>query len=285
MLNKNLWKKACQDTLFYIKLEGGSYLKILFIGDVFGRPGRNVLRNCLETLKTEYFIDLVIANVENAAGGNGLTITTAEELFSYGIDIMTSGNHIWDKKEVLELLNKENKILRPLNYPLGTPGKGYVIIEKNGYKVAVINLLGRVYNNSLVDCPFKTLESVLEKIYIETPIIIVDFHAEATSEKYALGWFADGKVSAICGTHTHVQTADNRILEKGTAYITDVGMTGPYNSIIGIESNIVIEKFLKALPVRFEVAKGPTQFNGVYIEIDERTGKATDIQRLFFVYS
>lgn len=260
-------------------------MNILFIGDIFGRPGRNIIKNYLTTIKNEYSIDLVIANVENAAGGNGLTTSTAEELFSYGIDIMTSGNHIWDKKEIFELLSKENKILRPLNYPQGTPGKGYIIIEKNGYKVAVINLLGRVYNNSLVDCPFKTLQSILEKIYIDTPNIIIDFHAEATSEKYAMGWFADGKVSAVCGTHTHVQTADNRILDKGTAYITDVGMTGPYNSIIGIESSIVIDKFVTALPVRFEVAKGPSQFNAVYIQIDEKTGKALDIQRLFFISS
>lgn len=253
---------------------------LLMIGDIVGRPGRSILREKLPFLKKEYDVDLVVANGENAAGGNGITQKIAQELFISGIDFLTMGNHVWDNKDVFNFIEEETKIIRPANYPLGTPGQGYRIIKlENGIEVAIINISGRTFMNNL-DCPFQTIDKILDKTKDITSIVIVDFHAEATSEKKAMGWYLDGRVTLVAGTHTHVQTADERILPNGTAYITDIGMTGPINSVLGIEKDIVIKKFITQLPVRFEVAKGPAQINGIIVEIDAHTGKAQNIQRI-----
>lgn len=255
-------------------------MRFLAIGDVVGRPGRNILKSTLTRLKENYKIDVVIANCENAAGGNGLTKKVADELFSIGIDVMTMGNHVWANKEIFTFIDSETRIIRPANYPEGTtPGRGYNIFEKNNLKFAVINLCGRVFLENL-DCPFRKIDEILKKI--ECPIIVVDFHAEATSEKIALGFYVDGRVSCLYGTHTHVQTADERILPNGTAYITDIGMTGPYDSVLGVDKDIVIQKFTTLLPVRFEVAKGKAQFNGIVFEVDNNSGKAVYIERINF---
>lgn len=254
-------------------------MRILMIGDVVGKPGRKALTENLKSLKTELKIDFVIANGENAAGGNGITKPTAQELFASGVDVLTMGNHVWDKREVFEFIEQETRIVRPANYPPGTPGRGAFVFEVNGRKVGVVNISGRVFLSELDD-PFRKVRGLVEEIRKQTPIVIVDFHAEATSEKIAMGWYLDGKVSAVCGTHTHVQTADERILPQGTAYITDLGMTGPRDSVLGVEVDIILEKFLSQLPVRFEVASGPYQLNGVVIDIDEDTGEATDISRV-----
>ncbi|BCS81553.1 TIGR00282 family metallophosphoesterase [Anaerocellum diazotrophicum] len=255
-------------------------MRFLAIGDVVGRPGRNILKSTLSKLKENYKIDVVIANCENAAGGNGLTKKVADDLFSIGIDVMTMGNHVWANKEIFTFIENESRIIRPANYPEGTtPGRGYNVFEKNGIKFAVINLCGRVFMENL-DCPFRKIDEILTKI--ECPIIIVDFHAEATSEKIALGFYVDGRVSCLYGTHTHVQTADEKILPNGTAYITDIGMTGPYDSVLGVDKDIVIQKFTTLLPVRFEVAKGKAQFNGIVFEVDSSSGKAVSIERISF---
>lgn len=254
-------------------------LRLLLIGDIVGRPGRRAVRECLPSLRQKYQLDFVIANGENAAGGNGLTPAVAEELFSCGIDVLTGGNHIWDKKEVFPLLDAEPRIIRPANYPPGAPGVGYGIFSVREHKVAVINLCGRVFMPDL-DCPFRLAESLVTELRAHTPLIVVDFHAEATSEKIAFGWFLDGRVTAVIGTHTHVQTADERILPGGTAYLTDVGMTGPRDGVIGVKKEIVIEKFLSQLPRRFEVASGPYQFNGCVITVDPSSGKAVAIERV-----
>ena len=255
-------------------------MNILFIGDIVGKTGRKAVRGLLPGLVNKLKIDLVIAHCENAAGGFGITEKTAEELFAYGIHIMTSGNHIWDKKEALRYLPKEDRILRPINFPPGVPGRGSIVYTAtNSVKVGVINLSGRVFMG-LMDCPFRTITEELEKLKKETNIVVVDFHAEATSEKQAMAYFLDGKVTAVLGTHTHVQTADEQILPEGTAYITDVGMTGPWLSIIGVKREIVIEKFLDQLPRKFDTAKGPWVFSAVVLEADEKTGKARSIKRL-----
>ncbi|WP_068748501.1 TIGR00282 family metallophosphoesterase [Thermovenabulum gondwanense] len=255
-------------------------MKILFIGDIVGRPGRNILKENLKNIIEEYTVDFVIANGENAAGGNGITKKVAEELFETGVNFLTMGNHVWDNKDIFTFIDNEERIIRPLNYPPGTPGKGSKIIEiKNNLKIGIINISGRTYMQNL-DCPFRTCIEEIEKISSITNIIIVDFHAEATSEKQAMGWYLDGKVSAVIGTHTHVQTADERILPGGTAYITDVGMTGAFNSILGVEVEGVIKKFITQLPARFDVAKGIAQLNSVLIEIEENTGRATSINRI-----
>ncbi|WP_041459158.1 TIGR00282 family metallophosphoesterase [Ammonifex degensii] len=254
-------------------------MRLLLIGDIVGRPGRRAVRECLPSLRQKYQLDFVIANGENAAGGNGLTPAVAEELFSCGIDVLTGGNHIWDKKEVFPLLDAEPRIIRPANYPPGAPGVGYGIFSVQEHKVAVINLCGRVFMPDL-DCPFRLAESLVTELRAHTPLIVVDFHAEATSEKIAFGWFLDGRVTAVIGTHTHVQTADERILPGGTAYLTDVGMTGPRDGVIGVKKEIVIEKFLSQLPRRFEVASGPYQFNGCVITVDPSSGKALAIERV-----
>jgi len=255
-------------------------MKILFIGDVVGAPGREAIKKLVTPLKSELEIDFVIANAENASGGSGITLKVAEELFSSGVDVLTSGDHIWKRPEIFELINREDRILRPINFPSGAPGRGaYVFKSKNGVKVGVINVNGRVFMDAL-ECPFKTSLAACEKIKEETKIIILDMHAEATSEKIALGWYLDGKLSAIFGTHTHIQTADEKILPKGTAYITDVGMTGPYDSVIGRKKDDVLTRFLSAIPVRFEVAGDDIQLHGALVEIDEKTGQAISISRI-----
>lgn len=260
-------------------------MKVLFIGDIVGGAGRKALREGIPKLVERLKIDFVIANVENAAGGFGITESVGEEIFSLGVDILTSGNHIWDKKEGVAYIARENRLLRPANYPEDVPGYGSIVINTSaGEKIAVINVSGRVFMNQM-DCPFKVSEREIPKIKEQTNIIIVDFHAEATSEKSAFGWFLDGEVSAVIGTHTHVQTADETILPNGTAFITDVGMTGPINSVIGIKKEQIIERFLTHLPVRFETAKGASILSAVVIDIDPKSGHATGIQRLQIKFS
>lgn len=255
-------------------------MKILFIGDIVGSPGREAIKTLVAPLKQELGIDFVIANAENASGGSGITAKVAVELFASGVDVLTSGDHIWKKPEIFELINQEERILRPLNFPSGAPGRGAKVFKgKNGAKVGVINVNGRVFMDAL-ECPFKTALKAVEELAAETKIIIVDIHAEATSEKIALGWYLDGKVSAIFGTHTHIQTADEKILPQGTAYITDVGMTGPYDSVIGRRVEDVLTRFLSSIPVRFQVAEGNIQLHGALVEIDEATGKARSILRI-----
>ena len=255
-------------------------MRILFLGDIIGDVGRKLIAKSLDTLVDEYRINLVIANGENAAGGFGITPKIADELFDIGVNVITSGNHIWDKKEILPYIEKERRLLRPANYPEGVHGAGDITVYTNsGDRVVVLNLIGRVFIGNF-DCPFRYLKRELPRLKASADVIIVDFHAEATSEKIAFGWFADGDVGAVIGTHTHVQTADEQILPKGTAYITDVGMTGPLNSVIGIEKDQIIEKYLTLLPRRFEVAKGNPIISAVVIDIDENNGKAVSIERL-----
>lgn len=255
-------------------------MNILVIGDISGKPGRKMIREILPKIKDKMEIEFTIANGENAAGGVGITREIANELFYHGIDILTMGNHTWDNKDIFNFIDHERRILRPLNYPDGTPGQGSTIIEApNGLKIGIINLLGRVFLAN-VECPFRTVEKEIAHLQKETPIILIDFHAEVTSEKVALGWYLDGKVTAVVGTHTHIQTADERILPKGTAYITDLGMTGSRNSVLGVKTELVIQKFLTQLPVRFEVAKGDEVLCGAIIEIDSNTGKAVKIERV-----
>ncbi|OGF66026.1 MAG: metallophosphoesterase [Candidatus Fischerbacteria bacterium RBG_13_37_8] len=255
-------------------------MNILFIGDIIGKPARKALPDFLSEVSKAHTVDFMIANGENLAGGVGITKETAEEIFSLGINVLTTGNHIWAKKEAVALLNSEKRLLRPLNYPEQCPGNGYVVLEdSSGHKIAIINAMGRVYIQSL-DCPFKAIEAVLPSLNKHTKIIIVDIHAEATSEKKALGWFLDGRVSAIVGTHTHVQTADETILPQGTAYVTDVGMVGPYDSVIGMDKKNALSRFLTQIPERLEVAKGPCIFNAVIISIDEKSGHSTSIKRI-----
>ena len=259
-------------------------MRILMIGDVVGRPGRHCVRDLLPRVIENYLVDFTVANGENLASGTGFNEKTANELFHYGVDAMTMGNHVWDKKEGVSYIDRDQRIVRPVNYPPGTPGHGFAVFSCKGVKLAVVNANGRVFMPAL-DCPFRTVEARIKELARETSCIFVDFHAEATSEKIAMGRFLDGRVSAVVGTHTHVQTADERVLENGTAYITDVGMTGPYESVLGIDPEIVLKKFITQLPTRFEVLdKGPTQFNAVVIEIDEHTGKATSIERIFDVH-
>ncbi len=255
-------------------------MRLFFIGDIVGRPGRNAVFKLLDKIKKENDIDIVLANGENASGGFGVTPKNAVELLECGIDVITSGNHIWDRREMVDFISSEKRILRPANYPEDIPGNGWVLIDtKYGKKVGILSLAGRVFMDSL-DCPFRVSLREISKMSEETNIIVVDFHAEATSEKIAMGWFLDGKVSAVIGTHTHVQTADERILPNGTAYISDVGMTGAMDSVIGIDKHIVIEKFLTCIPKRFEVAKRDIRLNGVIIDIDIETGKSTGIRRI-----
>lgn len=255
-------------------------VKILFIGDIIGKPGRQALSRELDRLVDRYRIDLVIVNGENAAGGFGLTQETARELFDLGVHGITSGNHIWDKREQVPLVLADPRIIRPANYADGVPGCGSMILTTpGGIKVAVLNLEGRVFMKYL-DCPFRTADREIGLLKQETPIVFVDFHAEATSEKAALGWYLDGRVSAVVGTHTHVQTADERILTGGTAYMTDAGMTGSFDSVIGIGKDEAIRKFLTQLPVKFEVPKRDIRLNGVVVGVDETSGKAVSIERI-----
>ena len=257
-------------------------MRLLFIGDIVGRPGRNLLKQGLGALVDHHAIDLVIANAENSAAGFGITRDIGEELLDLGVDVMTSGNHIWDKKEALDYIGIEPRLLRPANYPAGVPGNGsYLARTKGGVSVGVINAMGRVFMLN-IDDPFAVALREIDALKPRARVIFVDFHAEATSEKIAMGWHLDGKVTAVVGTHTHVQTADERILPKGTAYLTDAGMTGPHDSIIGVEIEPALGRFLTALPARFETATANPRLNGVVIDADESTGRATDIERLSY---
>jgi metallophosphoesterase (TIGR00282 family) len=254
---------------------------LLFIGDIVGRPGRDLLRKGLAALASHHNIDLVIANVENSAAGFGCTPDIAHELFEYGVHVMTGGNHTWDKKEIIPYFAKQPRMIRPANFPEGAPGLGhYVARAENGVMVGVINAMGRVFMIALDD-PFKTVLAEIEAVKAAgAQIIFVDFHAEATSEKVAMGWHLDGLATAVVGTHTHVQTADERVLPKGTAYITDVGMTGPHDSVIGVDRAAIIHRFMSAMPQRFETATENPRLNAVVVRADELTGRATAITRI-----
>ena len=254
-------------------------MNLLFIGDIVGRPGRDLLRVGLEALVARYAVHFVIVNGENSAGGNGITREIGDSLFTQGVDVVTSGNHIWDKREALDYIAIEPRLLRPANYP-DAPGRGsYVARARNGRSVGVLNLMGRVHMANLDD-PFRLADREVAALRERTPIIFVDFHAEATSEKIAMGWFLDGRVTAVVGTHTHVQTADARVLPGGTAYLTDAGMTGPHDGVIGVEKQPVIQRFLTGLPARFETASGDPRLNAVLVEADEATGLARNIERI-----
>lgn len=257
-------------------------MKILFIGDIFGQPGRRIVKESLPALRDEFAPDLILANGENAAAGFGITPSLVEELLDLGIAVLTSGNHIWDRKEIIPYFQEhaDGRLLRPANYPAGTPGYGLHLGTTNaGVQYAVMNLQGRVFMPS-IECPFRTADNLLGNVPATTKIRIVDFHAEATSEKQAFGWYLDGRVTAVLGTHTHIPTADEKVLPGGTAYITDLGMTGPYDSVIGIEKEMVIKKFLDQMPARFEVASGDVRLCAVLIEADPETGRASAIQRI-----
>ncbi len=254
-------------------------LTVLCVGDVFGEPGRRAVAALLPKLKKQHEADLAIVNVENAAAGFGVTPPLARAILEHGADVMTSGNHIWDKKEIIEYIVKENLLLRPANFPPGAPGAGSIVVKAGPHKVAVLNLMGRVFLPNL-DCPFRKADEELAHLRRETPIIVIDMHSEATSESQAMGWYLDGRVSAVVGTHRHVQTADERILPKGTAYITDLGMTGPTDSVIGVDPAIALQRFLTQMPNRFEPAKGPAALHGAVIRIDPETGRGLSIERL-----
>ena len=255
-------------------------MKVLFIGDIFGEPGRRVLAKAVPRLVAQRQIDIVIGNGENAAGGFGITPELAEELFDLGLAVITTGNHAWDKKEILDYFPREPRLLRPANYPGGVPGHGSVIVESaSGERLGVLQLMGRAYMPTL-DCPFQVAKKEMADLKKRTTAVIVDMHAEATSEKMAMGHYLDGEAVAVVGTHTHVQTADDQILPKGTAYVTDIGMTGPLHSVIGVKKELAIEKFLTGMPRRFEVASGPSVFCAVLVELDARLGKALSIERV-----
>jgi metallophosphoesterase (TIGR00282 family) len=261
-------------------------LQILFIGDIFGKPGRTIVREQLPALLRQHKVDLCIANGENAAGGFGLTPQIAEEFFDFGIDVITTGNHVWDKRELTEYFNQAanepyspaRRVLRPANYPAGTPGVGaYEGTTRSGTAYAVVNLQGRVFLPA-IDCPFRVADKLLSQL--APKVIFVDIHAEATSEKVALGWYLDGRVTAVIGTHTHIPTADTRLLPGGTAYQTDVGMTGPYDSVIGVQKELILQRFLTGLPARFEAATNDVRFCAVLIDCDDQTGRARSVERI-----
>ncbi len=254
-------------------------MNLLFLGDIVGAPGRRAVEELLDRLVDRFFIDLVVGNAENASGGIGITPAVADQLLNLGIDVLTSGNHIWKHKEIIPYLEDTDRLLRPANYPPGTPGRGHLVLETAiGEKVAVVNLEGRVFMNPL-ECPFRTADLVLSQIPPDVKVIFVDMHAEATSEKLAMGWYLDGRVSAVVGTHTHVQTADERLLAKGTGYITDVGMTGPLNSVIGMKTEVILERFLTQRPQPFKVASQNIQLQGVVLKFDSQ-GRCQEIIRL-----
>jgi metallophosphoesterase (TIGR00282 family) len=255
-------------------------VNVLFIADIYGSPGRKAVRDLIPELVDAMSIDFVIGNVENAAAGFGVTKDIIEELKGLGLECMTSGNHIWDRRESLPLLDSEPLLLRPHNYPQGVPGTGSKVFQtRGGVKVGVLNMMGRVFMRE-IECPFRTGEREVARLREETPIIFLDFHAEATAEKVALGWYLDGKISALVGTHTHIQTADERILPQGTAYLTDAGMTGAYDSVIGVRKELAIQKFLTQLPTRFEPATGDVRLCGVHLDVDESTGRCRHIERI-----
>ncbi len=255
-------------------------MRILFIGDIFGKPGREIARRAVPALVERESLDFVIANVENSAAGFGVTGDIADAILGYGVDVMTTGNHIWDKKEVLDYIPRQPKLLRPANFPAGAPGRGsYVGKTRSGESVGVINVMGRIFMQPLDD-PFALVLKEIEAMRARARVIIVDFHAEATSEKVAMGWHLDGRVTAVFGTHTHVQTADDRILPKGTAYMTDAGMTGPHDSVIGVERGNALGRFLTGMPQRFETASENPRLNGVVVTCDPATGRASAIERV-----
>lgn len=256
-------------------------MRILILGDIVGRPGRNAICDIVPALVKSEQIDLVVANAENSAGGMGVDIKSAEEMLAAGIHVLTSGNHIWKKKEIYPYLNNNSYLLRPANYPNGAPGRGWIEwSNQRGQRAVVVNVQGRVFMPNHVDDPFRSVDAILKAHSSHSRVVVVDMHAEATSEKVAMGWFLDGRASVVFGTHTHVQTADERILPEGTAYITDLGMCGPMDSVIGIEKESVIEGFMNQLPRKFEVAKGDVIVQGVAVDIDEATGKAREIRRI-----
>ncbi len=254
-------------------------MKVLFIGDIVGSPGRKAAASLIKNIISEYSLDFCVANAENAAGGSGITSVVARELIGIGIDALTLGNHTWSKREVLNFIDSDRNVLRPANFPPGTPGHGTAIIAKNGLKLGLLQLQGRIFMDS-IDCPFRVADKELVPLKKETAAILVDMHAETTSEKCAMAWHLDGRVSCVIGTHTHVQTADERILPCGTAFITDAGMTGPYEGIIGMDKDLIVRRFLTRMPEKFELAQGKTQFNAVVVEIDEKTGKSILIKRI-----
>ncbi|MBI4636174.1 MAG: TIGR00282 family metallophosphoesterase [Candidatus Rokubacteria bacterium] len=254
-------------------------MNILMVGDVFGEPGRAALAKLLPRIRQEHAIDLAVVNVENAAGGFGVTPPMARAFLAEGADVLTSGNHIWDRKEIVEFIVKENLLLRPANFPEGTPGTGFITVKAGPHRVGVLNLMGRVFMTP-IDCPFRKADEIVPLLRKETPVVLVDMHCEATSESQAMGWYLDGRVSAVVGTHRHVQTADERVLPGGTAYITDVGMTGPVDSVIGVDKDLILQRFLSQMPVRFEPARGPAALHGVVVAVDPDTGRASDIRRL-----
>ena len=255
-------------------------MKILFLGDVVGHPGRKAVKALIPGLVSEHGVALVVANVENAAGGVGVTPDIVDELLDAGVHVMTSGNHVWDKKEVLDVMGFEPRLLRPWNYPSGNPGRGMVVVKTDGgVKVGVINVEGNVFMRPK-SCPFQAVREALEAVRQEARVVIIDVHAEATSEKKAMGWYCDGKASLVVGTHTHVQTSDERILPRGTAYLTDAGMTGPHDSVIGVKKEIVIERFISGMPRRFEPATDGIRLQGALVEVDPETGRAIAIRRV-----
>lgn len=254
-------------------------LSVLCIGDVFGEPGRRALATLLPRLRPELGADLVVANVENAAAGFGVTPALARGFLEAGVDVMTSGNHVWDRKEILGYIVKENLLLRPANYPAGTPGVGSIVVKAGAHQVGVLNLQGRAFM-AAIDCPFARADEELARLRAETPVIVVDMHAEATSEKQAMGWYVDGRASAVVGTHSHVQTADERILPRGTAFLTDLGLTGPIDSVIGVEPALAIQRFRTGMPNRFEPARGRARLQGAVIRIDPESGRALAIERV-----
>jgi len=255
-------------------------MRILFIGDIVGKAGRQAIEGLLERTVAEHGIDFTVANGENAAGGMGITPVIASDFLDLGVDVLTSGNHIWAKKDIFPFLDEEDRLLRPANYPAGAPGRGAGAFSLgDGRKIGVINLEGRVFMKNL-ECPFRVAEEEIERLKGETSVILVDFHAEATSEKMALAWFLNGKASAVVGTHTHVQTADDKVLSGGTAYITDAGMTGPLASVIGIRRQIAVDRFLTQIPWKFDVATEEIELQGVVLEIEDKTGKSQSIERI-----
>ena len=252
---------------------------LLFIGDIFASPGRGLVARHLRDIIASEHIDLSVANAENAAGGFGITPPLADELFGYGLDVLTSGNHIWDKREIYNYFPVQPRLLRPANYVESLPGRGVALVQaRNGVDCAILNLQGRVYMPD-TDCPFRKADALIDALPTTVKVRLVDFHAELTSEKMAMGWYLDGRVSAVLGTHTHIPTADTRILTNGTAYQTDVGMTGPYHSVIGVDKNIILQRFLTQLPVRMEAARHGAELHSVIVEVDESTGRATGVRR------
>ncbi len=257
-------------------------LNILFVGDIIGTPGLEITTKILKSFQDKYEIDFTIANGENVSDGKSITEELARQLYDLGIHVITSGNHLWDKWQARQLINKDRNVLRPLNYPRENGGNGFVVFDlKDKGKIGVVNIQGRTYMNP-IDCPFKAMDWVIPKIQEETKVIIVDFHAEATAEKVAMGWHLDGHVSALLGTHTHVPTSDSRILPKGTAFQSDVGMTGPYDSVIGMKKEIALKRFIHQTPYKFEVATNDVHFSATYLKIDRESGKALQIERILF---